>query len=68
MIAKTGGIMETMESPEAIGTTALRCSAPGSGMADVSVPPGFVQRLVDGGAKPIGDPRIPGQGAPALRR
>ena len=31
--------METMESPEAVDTTALRRSAPGGGMAGVPVPP-----------------------------
>ena len=68
MIAKTGGIMETMESPEAIGTIALRCSATGGGMAGVPMPPNFVLRLGGRGVQPVGDPRIPGQGAPALQR
>ncbi|OOG47192.1 hypothetical protein B0E52_03735 [Rhodanobacter sp. C06] len=67
MIAKTGGVMETMESPEAVDTTALQRSAPGGGMAGVPMPPDLVQRLVDGDAQPVGDPRSPGQGAPALR-
>jgi hypothetical protein len=68
MIAKTGGIMETMESPEAIGFAGLQCSAVDGGMAGVPVPLNFVPRPVDGSTQSVGHPRIPGQGAPAPRR
>jgi|GEM_PF-3084561 len=65
MIAKTGGIMDTMESPEVIGVAGLQGGVAGGVTASAPMPTDVVSLPGDRSAQSVGRHRIPAQGDPA---